>query len=67
MLKVNGHKNKNTSRPKKTGAKKRRRVLEHKRRLMAMGIPESTVKQLTPKEMHAFLKAPKKTTAEFSS
>ena len=67
MLNIKSRKNKNIARPKKTGAKKRRRVLEHKRRLAALGVPEEKVNQLTPKQMHALLKCPKKTAAEFSS
>jgi hypothetical protein len=67
MLKVNGAKNKNYSRPKKTGAKKRRRALEHTRRLEAMGIPAEQVKRLNPGEMRDLLKTPKKTIATYSS
>ena len=67
MLKVNGAKNKNFSRPKKTGAKKRRRVLEHKRRLVGMGVPGDKVNQLTPKQMHDLIRTPKKTIATYGS
>ncbi|NQZ56113.1 MAG: hypothetical protein HRT88_01395 [Lentisphaeraceae bacterium] len=66
MLKVNGHKNKNTSRPKKTGTRKRRRVLEHKRRLEAMGVPAAKIIQMTPRQILDLLKYPKKTLAAFA-
>jgi hypothetical protein len=66
MLEVHGAKNKNHSRPKKTGAKKRRRIMEHKKRLAALGVPEAKIAQLTPKEMHAFLNTPLKTAAQFA-
>ena len=66
MLKIKSRKNKNETRPKKRGAAKRRRVLEHKRRLAALGVPEEKINRLTPKEMHELLKRPKKTEAEYS-
>jgi hypothetical protein len=66
MLKVNGAKNKNYSRPKKTGARKRRRVLEHQRRLQAMGVPAEKIHHLTPRQILDLLKYPKKTVAAYS-
>jgi len=67
MLKVNGAKNKNFSRPKKRGAAKRRRVLEHKKRLVELGVPAGKVDQLTPRQMLDLLKYPQKTAAAFSN
>ena len=67
MLKVNGHKNKNTSPPKKTVTRKRRRILEHKRRLQEMGVPAEKVKQLTPRQILDLLKYPKKTIAAYAN
>ena len=64
MLNIKSRKNKNIARPKKSGAKKRRRILEHRRRLVALGVSEEKVSQLTPKQMRALLKHPKKTAAE---
>ena len=66
-MRLRGRKNKNIARPKKRGAAKRRRLLEHKRRLIALGVPEARVIQLTPKEMLFLLKTPKKTEAQFAS
>ena len=63
---LTGRKNKNDARKKKSGTKKRRRVLEHKRRLVALGVPEEKTNQLTPKQMHELLKYPKKTEAAYS-
>ena len=66
-MRLRGRKNKNDARPKKRGAAKRRRVLEHKRRLAALGVSEEKVAQLTPRQMLDLLKYPKKTAAEYAS
>lgn len=63
---LSGKKNKNDARKKKSGARKRRRILEHKRRLVALGVSEEKINQLTPKQMHELLKYPKKTAAAYS-
>ncbi len=67
MINYKGYKNKNDLRKRKTGAKKRRRILEHKKRLVALGVPETKITQLTPKQMHELLKYPKKTAAVYSA
>ena len=56
----------NDCRKRKSGTRKRRRILEHKRRLVALGVPEEKVNHLTPKQMHELLKCPKKTEAAYS-
>jgi|SaaInlStandDraft_1057018.scaffolds.fasta_scaffold282444_1 hypothetical protein len=66
-MRIRGRKNKNVARPKKRGAAKRRRNLEHKRRLVALGVSEARIIQLTPRQMLDLLKYPKKTAAEFAS
>ena len=66
MLNIKSRKNKNVARPKKKGAAKRRRVLEHRARVAALGVPEDKVAQLTVKELRAYLKNPKKTAAQFA-
>lgn len=38
--------NNDTTRPRKSGAARNRRLLEHRRRLMALGVPEEKVLQL---------------------
>lgn len=38
--------NNDTTRPRKSGAAKNRRLLEHRRRLVALGVPEEKVMQL---------------------
>ena len=60
MLVSHGKKNKNLSRPKKSGARLRRRLLEHRKKLIELGLDESKVRVLTRKEMLALLKRPKK-------
>ena len=66
MLEVHGAKNKNYSRPKKRGTRKRRRVLEHQRRLTAMGVPADKIRVMTPRQILDLLKYPKKTIAAYS-
>jgi hypothetical protein len=65
-MKIRGVKNKNYARPKKRNAAKRRRILEHKRRCIALGVPERKVTQLTPREMLDLLKCPQKTAAAYA-
>ncbi len=38
--------NNDTTRPRKSGAAKNRRLLEHRRRLVKLGVPEEKVKQM---------------------
>ena len=63
MIVVNGHKNKNTSRPRKTGAAKRQRTMIQQKRLAALGICPKKITQMTPADMRAKLKHPLKTKA----
>ena len=66
MRRVYGKKHKNSSRPKKRGTKLKQRLLQHKARLIALGVPESTIVKLNRKEMLALLKVPKKTAKNFA-
>lgn len=52
--------NKNEVRPHKTGAAKRRRCLEQRRRLIAMGMNEELVNKMPIDELRQKLKEPKK-------
>jgi len=52
--------NKNKVRPKKKGAPKRRRLLEHRRRLIALGISENAIRQMNPGQMRKILQRPAK-------
>ncbi|MEN9358487.1 MAG: hypothetical protein RL095_22 [Verrucomicrobiota bacterium] len=63
MIVVNGHKNKNTSRPRKTGAAKRQRTLIQQKRLAALGVCTKKISQMTPADMRKLLKHPCKTQA----
>lgn len=58
--------NKNKVRPKKKGAAKRRRCLEQRRRLVAMGMDEKVVEKMPLNIMREKLKEPKKTAAKIA-
>ncbi|HMO49891.1 MAG TPA: hypothetical protein PKE26_05805 [Kiritimatiellia bacterium] len=49
-----------TTRPKKSEAEKRARQNVHRKRLVALGLPEEKVKKLTAKDMRTLLRRPKK-------
>ena len=51
--------NKNKVRPRKKGAAKRRRLLEQKRRLIALGVSEEVIIKMTSKDIRTKLKRPK--------
>ena len=57
----------NETRPRKTGAAKRQRVANQKRRLVALGVPSEKIAQLNPSQIREFLKSPKKTAAQFEA
>ena len=61
MKKVDGFKNKNESRPRKRGARKKQRLNAHKKRLVGLGIPEKQVLGFNSRQMLDLLKNPKKT------
>ena len=46
MKRVFGKKNKNTSRPRKSGTRKNRRVLEHINRCIALGVPAEKAQKM---------------------
>lgn len=49
-------KNKNLLRPKKTGAAKRRRLLEQRKRLVTAGVSEDALRCYNEKQLRAKLK-----------
>ncbi len=51
------------TRPRKRAGAKRRRQLEHRRRLVALGVDEDTVAKMNAKEIRDQLKYPKKVQA----
>ena len=67
MKKVDGFKNKNESRPRKRGARKKQRLNAHKRRLIGLGVPEDCVLRLNSRQMLDLLKNPNKTTKLYVS
>lgn len=50
----------NKVRPRKAAGPKRRRQLEQRRRLIALGVPEEQVAKMNPKEVRDMLKYPAK-------
>jgi hypothetical protein len=51
---------KGVRRPKKNACDKRRREKVHRKRLVALGLPERKVKKMGPVEMRELLREPKK-------
>jgi hypothetical protein len=52
--------NNDTTRPRKSGAAKNRRLLEHRRRLTALGVPEAKVLQMDHPLIRTLIANPKK-------
>ncbi len=52
--------NNDTTRPRKSGATKKRRLLEHTRRLVALGVPEEKVKQMDHPRIRLLIAKPAK-------
>ena len=53
--------NKNFTRPKKTGAAKRRRLKAQHGRLVELGVPESELGRKNAKEIRSMLRKPQRT------
>lgn len=53
------HKNNDYTRPKKSGTAKNRRLLEHRRRLVALGVTEEKVLQLDHPTIRKLISKPK--------
>ena len=51
--------NNDTTRPRKSGAAKNRRFLEHRRRLIALGVPEEKVMQMDHPRVRMLIAKPK--------
>jgi hypothetical protein len=51
--------NNDTTRPRKSGAAKTRRLLEHRRRLVALGVSEEKVKQMDHERIRTLIAKPK--------
>ena len=49
-----------STRPKKSETAKRKRQTIHRKRLVALGLPEADVAKMTPQELRAKLRHPKK-------
>lgn len=55
------------TRPRKRAGAKRRRQLEQKRRLITLGVDETTAERMNPKEIRDKLKYPKKVVEELEA
>lgn len=51
--------NNDTTRPRKSGAAKNRRLLEHRRRLVALGVPEAKALQMDHPQIRMLIAKPK--------
>lgn len=56
MARIKLTKNKNLLRPKKTGAARRRRLLEQRNRLSTAGVSADALRQMNDKQVRAKLK-----------
>lgn len=52
------NRNNDTTRPRKTGAAKNRRLLEHRRRLAALGVPEDKIRQMDHERIRLLIAKP---------
>ena len=52
--------NNDTTRPRKSGAAKNRRLLEHRRRLVKLGVPEEKVNQMDHARIRLLIAKPKR-------
>ena len=57
----------NKTRPKKAPGAKRRRQLEHRKRLVALGVSEEEVSKMNQKQVRDLLKYPAKVKKELAS
>lgn len=57
----------NKVRPRKAAGPKRRRQLEQRRRLVALGVPEEQVEKMNPREVRDMLKYPAKVEKQYAS
>ena len=55
------------TRPVKSGAVRARRLKVHKKRLLALGVPEEKMRRMTCKEIRQLLQRPLKTAAAYSA
>jgi len=50
--------NNDTTRPRKSGAAANRRLLEHRRRLVALGLSEEQIKKLNHQQIRTYIAKP---------
>ena len=67
MKRVFGKKNKNTSRPRKSGTRKNRRVLEHINRCIALGVPAEKAQKMNTKQLRDLVRRPQATALAYSA
>lgn len=59
--------NKHLRRKRKSEAEKRRRQKVHRKRVIALGVPEALAMKLNSKELRTLLRHPKKTAKRFAT
>lgn len=59
--------NLNRSRPTKSNSARRKRQADHRKRLIALGMDEAVVAQMSPKEVRTKLKYPAKVVKELAA
>ena len=52
------NRNNDTTRPRKSGAAANRRLLEHRRRLMALGVSEEQIMKLNHQQIRTYIAKP---------
>lgn len=58
--------NKHLNRPRKSEAERRRRNKLHRKRLVALGVPEEKVAKLNTQEMRTLIRRPVKTARQYA-
>jgi hypothetical protein len=66
MAKAKHPRYKSHNRPRKSGAVKNRRTKNHRRRLVALGVPEAKVAKMNTEQLRTLLKRPKQTAAKYA-
>ncbi len=64
---TSGDRNKNLNRPRKGRADHERRVRQHRKRLVALGMPEDAVAVLNSAQLRALLRHPKAVSARYAA
>jgi hypothetical protein len=66
MAKAKHPRYKSHNRPRKSGAAKNRRTKNHRKRVIALGVPADKVAKMNTEQLRELLKAPLKTKKKFA-